>query len=575
MRVLESALESQIATGRQLLVELSDTLRSFGAAEEDQQTLAASSRQLDDFFLLVVVGEFNAGKSALINALLGEMLLEEGVTPTTGRITLIRHGDQVDRGIDPGGTAFVAAPLGLLKAVHIVDTPGTNAIIREHERLTTDFVPRSDLVLFLTSADRPFTETERALLGVLRQWGKKVVVVVNKIDILTTPADRERVLVFVRDAAREELGSEPTVIPVSGRLAMRAKRGEPALWTASGFDQLEEFIERTLEPQTKFRLKMANPLGVGRSLANRYMKVADERLALLAGDVELLGSLERQMAAFRDDIQRGFSLRMGSIEAVLTAMESRGNRYFDDTLRIGRVVDLLNRARMQKEFTDVVVADAPLQIERRVNELIDWLVDQEFREWQAVTGALTGRMRQSEQVVLGSPDIGSFHSDRAGLMDSVGREAQRAVETYDKQREASLIADQARVAVAAAAAAGGAALGLGTLVTVAASTMAADVTGILLASALLGVGFLIIPARRRTAKRVLEERVTSLATRLTAALRTEFDQAQARTAAKLAEAVAPYSRFVRTEETRWRALRGSLADLSGRAEALAARVGTP
>ncbi len=575
MRVLDSALESQMATGRDLLVKLSDTLRTFGAADEDQRTLATSSRQLDDFFLLVVVGEFNAGKSALINALLGDVLLEEGVTPTTARITLIKHGEHVERGTDPGGTAFVAAPLELLKAVHIVDTPGTNAIIREHERLTTDFVPRSDLVLFLTSADRPFTETERALLGVLRQWGKKVVVLVNKIDILTSPADRERVLVFVRDAARQELGSDPTVIPVSGRLAMRAKRGEPALWGASGFDQLEAFIERTLDSETKFRLKMANPLGVGRALAHRYQKVADERLALLAGDVELLGSLERQVAAFRDDVLRGFSLRMESIEAVLTAMEARGNRYFDDTLRIGRVVDLLNRARMQKEFTEVVVADAPLQIERRVNDLIDWLVDQEFREWQSVTGALTGRMRQSEQVVLGSPDTGSFHSDRTRLMESVGREAQRAVETYDKQREASLIADQARVSVAAAAAAGGAALGLGTLVTVAASTMAADVTGILLASALLGVGFLIIPARRRTAKRVLAERVASLAARLSTALRTEFEQAQARTAARLAEAVAPYGRFVRTEETHWRDLRSALADLSNRVDALAAQVGAP
>ena len=142
--------------------------------------------------------------------------------------------------------------------------------------------------------------------------------------------------------------------------------------------------------------------------------------------------------------------------------------------------------------------------------MIDWLVDQDFRQWQAVTNKLSERHRQHASRMLGAPDVGTFHNDRSRLIDSVGREAQRVVDTYDKRREAELIADQARVAVAAAAAAGGAAVGLGTLVTVAASTVAADVTGILLASVVLGVGFLIIPARRRRAKATLADKLAAL-----------------------------------------------------------------
>jgi ribosome biogenesis GTPase A len=98
-------------------------------------------RQLDAPFLLVIVGEFNAGKSAFINALLGQVLLPEGVTPTTTQIQLLRYGETLTRGIDPDGLQVVTAPVELLRDVHIVDTPGTNAIIRDHERLTTDFVP--------------------------------------------------------------------------------------------------------------------------------------------------------------------------------------------------------------------------------------------------------------------------------------------------------------------------------------------------------------------------------------------------------------------------------------------------
>src|SRR6478736_36667 len=89
--------------------------------------------------------------------------MEEGVTPTTARVTPVRYED-----------------------INIVDTPGTNAVIREHEQVTSEFVPRADLVLFVTSADRPFTETERAFLEQIRDWGKKVVVVINKVDILST-----------------------------------------------------------------------------------------------------------------------------------------------------------------------------------------------------------------------------------------------------------------------------------------------------------------------------------------------------------------------------------------------------
>ncbi len=69
-----------------------------------QERLAQSIRQLDELFLLVVVGEFNAGKSAFINALLGERLLDEGVTPTTTRIHLIRYGEQKRRTIGDAGS---------------------------------------------------------------------------------------------------------------------------------------------------------------------------------------------------------------------------------------------------------------------------------------------------------------------------------------------------------------------------------------------------------------------------------------------------------------------------------------
>ena len=569
--ILNPALQRQLNDSRALLGDIRDSLVRFGATPADQAVLAQSIAQLDEFFLLVVVGEFNSGKSAFINALLGSPVLTEGVTPTTAEVHVIRYGETVQSELAETGVRVVTAPADLLRDIHIVDTPGPNAILREHERLTAEFVPRSDLVLFVTSAERPFTETERAFLQTIREWGKKILLVVNKIDIFERREDLDQVLTFVRDSARQQLGIVPETFGVSARLAMKAKQGQPALWQASGFEPLERFIRDTLDEGSRFRLKLNNPLGVAQALASRYATIAEERLVVLRDDVSLLESIESELGVHRDDMARGFELRMAAVEKVLVEMEARGHAFFEDTLRLGRVMDLFNRARVQKEFEDRVVADAPRTIERRVAELVDWLVDQDFRQWQAVTARLADRSRQRD-ALLGAPDVGSFHSERAHLIESIGREAHRVVETYDHRREAETIAEHARVAVTTAAAAGGAAVGLGTLVSVAASTAAADITGILMASLVAALGFLIIPARRRKAKAEMKEKMTTLREHLARALRTEFEQAQARGSERLEKAVEPYRRFVRSEESRWVDAARTLGALGGRAAAFRDRL---
>src|SRR4029450_12005700 len=122
--------------------------------------------------------------------------------------------------------------------------------------------------------------------------------------------------------------------------------------------------------------------------------------------------IERQIAAYRTDLARGFEARMSAVENVLLDMERRGHQYFEDTLRIGRVMDLLNRSRVQKEFEDRVVGNASQEIERRVSELIDWLIDQDFREWQAITAKLTERQRKHKPRMLCAPKLGQLHSQR-------------------------------------------------------------------------------------------------------------------------------------------------------------------
>src|SRR5438067_8372107 len=196
--ILTDAQAKLLREEKEALADVRVALANLDTPREALNTLQDAILQLDELFLLVVVGEFNAGKSALVNALLGARVLAEGVTPTTTRVTLVKWGEQVRESIVDEDFATFTHPLPLLRELNIVDTPGTNAVIRHHERLTDEFVPRSDLVLFVTSADRPLTESERQFLERIRAWGKKVAVVINKVDILDTEAARQEVRDFVR-----------------------------------------------------------------------------------------------------------------------------------------------------------------------------------------------------------------------------------------------------------------------------------------------------------------------------------------------------------------------------------------
>src|SRR4030065_2494934 len=226
MRILDEKQENLLTNERKLMNDLRVALVQCGAAPEDHETLAHSIRQLDELFLLVVVGEFNSGKSAFINALLGQKLLKEGVTPTTTQINVLKFGETQERRVENENLHILTAPAELLAELNIVDTPGTNAIIRQHEAITQQFVPRSDLVLFVTSADRPFTESERAFLERIRDWGKKVLIVLNKIDLFQSREEMDQVVAFISENARALLGITPDIFPVSARLALRSKLGE-------------------------------------------------------------------------------------------------------------------------------------------------------------------------------------------------------------------------------------------------------------------------------------------------------------------------------------------------------------
>ena len=560
---------------KEALAEIWLALSEIDVPRDGLTSLQTSILQLDELFLVVVVGEFNAGKSALVNALLGSQILPEGATPTTSKVTLVKWGEQAAEQVVDEGFGILTYPLPLLKELNIVDTPGTNAVIRRHERLTDEFVPRSDLVLFVTSADRPMTESERLFLERILAWGKKVVFVLNKADIFEDDTALQEVRDFVLKHATAVLGDPPEFFPVSARMAQRAQN-EPdpeqsrRMRASSRLDELERYITTTLDDATRLELKLTNPLGAAENLVAQAQSAVRDESQELQEDIQTTASLESVIADYANELRSELEPRLASIENILHRFEQRGLDFFDTTLRLTNIASLARGPQVRANFEKEVLADVPQQIDDQVQRLIDWLVQKDQHQWQQVMAYLQRRQAHYHDHIVGEHG-GPSEAGRRELIDTVGKTAQAIVESYDRNLEASELAKSVENAVAQTALLEAGAVGLGALVTIAVVSSTIDVTGLLAAGSMAILGFLVIPYKRKQAKERFKEKMTTLRTKLLGAMSTQFRGESESAIARLRDGVAPYTRFIKAERQRIEETASILSEQQQRISGLKAR----
>ncbi|MCL4393864.1 MAG: dynamin family protein [Chloroflexi bacterium] len=563
--ILTPAQSDLLRDEKAYLSDLVATLTAFKKPLEELSDLRQALLQLDELFLIVVAGEFNAGKSALINALIGQRVLPEGVTPTTTRITLVKHGDSVRESVGDAGIAVLAFPLDLLRELNFVDTPGTNAVIREHEELTRQYVPRSDLVLFVTSADRPFTESERQFVENIREWGKKIVFVVNKRDLLGTEADLHEVTAFVAEHAAALLGAPPEIFPVSAR---RAQEGDEV---ASGMRELRTYVQSWLDESARLRVKFASPLGVAdRILRQEQGRAAHER-DQLAADTAMVATVEREMSTYETELRGELQARLAEVDNVLLRLQTRGMDFFDQKFRLMNLPDLTRGDRFRALFESQVLTGVSDEIDHLVQSTVNWLVEKDLRHWQQISSFMLKRRTALEDELVGQVST-DFDLRRQALLDSVSQSSQSVVATYDAEEESRQLGSAVESSVAQTALVEAGAVGLGTAVTILVGSSAVDVTGVLFAGVIAIVGFFIIPYKRQQAKTRFRDKIQAVRDNLVRVLTAQFNAETERTLNRLKEGVAPYFRFVRGEKERLDSVERALADAADRLSRLQARV---
>ena len=115
-------------------------------------------------------------KSSFINALLQSDICKTAADPCTDMIQQIVYSEKRFEQPINQYLRKIGLPNEILKTLSVVDTPGTNTVVDNHQEITQEFIPNSDLIFFVFFAKNPYTRSAWELLDYVNtEWRKKVV----------------------------------------------------------------------------------------------------------------------------------------------------------------------------------------------------------------------------------------------------------------------------------------------------------------------------------------------------------------------------------------------------------------
>ncbi|GAA5222182.1 dynamin family protein [Membranihabitans marinus] len=231
-------------------------------------------------FLFVIVGEVKAGKSSFVNALLDSKTEICGVAPDpkTDTIQQIKYGEKMEEIVINPYLKQIYHPAEILKEISIVDTPGTNTIVDNHQEITERFVPISDLVVFVFEAKNPYRRSAWAFLDFINEeWKKKVIFILQQKDIMTE-ADLKINIEGVIKQAKEKNVEDPKVFAVSALQEINDKKEE------SGFIPLRTYINDNITGDQVLILKIENLITLISTLNNKINTGLEARKAQYEND---------------------------------------------------------------------------------------------------------------------------------------------------------------------------------------------------------------------------------------------------------------------------------------------------
>ncbi|MDE1888939.1 MAG: dynamin family protein [Planctomycetota bacterium] len=486
--------------------------------------------QLEEPFYLLVAGEYNSGKSSFINAMCGERVLPEGPTPTTNRITLLMHGDKVE--IKEVGDHLCQAtyPMEALKDVTLVDTPGTNSIIIEHSALTESFVHRAELVLFVTSADHPFTESERQFLQFLKgKWGRKVLFILNKIDLKTTEELNE-ILIFLEKNCYRLLGFEPKILSVSAKEAYKAKvEGSQELLEKSRIAEVEAFIFEKLDLDTKIDFKLVSPLKYLFNVFTDIQQNLSEKVNKCNTDIKSIERFETRLKNKKQDMREYTVKYKDEIKLVFSRLKEKLDNFLNSYVTIKSVIlSKVGREKIEERFKREVygLLNPQTDLDRIIDDVVDYVARNNRSLWDLARDHIekeVGYDRRVGSILDGHAE--RHYDDRRHDIEVALKSRSKEFRELDIERESERLNSSVQGGFISFLVTETFAIGIGVGITMMFSFIVPPPVIIGISVALAAVGLAIFPQKRKTFRNEFIKRTDAICERFVEFMKFEIDKA--------------------------------------------------
>ncbi|MGH8101595.1 MAG: dynamin family protein [Chthoniobacterales bacterium] len=486
---LQSRTDLETALGG--LLKLAAELRRPSASLDTIQGLLSDIREP---LLIVAVGEVKSGKSSLLNAIFGEEFAKVDVLPATDRVCIFRYGDS-EKTVEVSPQLIERyLPIPFLRDFNVVDTPGTNTMVAEHQRITESFIPRADLILFVFSVVNPWTQSAWDLLGfVQKKWLKNVVFVLQQVD-LRAPSEVVVIRRHLEETAIQRLGFAPPIFAVAARNALLALKGFSA--DQGEFGPLRDQINLIVTGPGERALKFRSAAQAAQVMIEEIATELRTALEVIALDETRLTRAEKFLEARKEQTLQQMGGLLAGIERACRQGAAQGMKLLEEKLSFWRTWKIMwARQRWQDEFQHEIERKLRQVVERQAEDAVHSLETDLRSLWPQMHDLIDQQLHGElqEKIPRALPD---FVGQRRELFQSIQlalseRVSAKSVEEKLAQlfRETSTI-----LRVPAGVAAAG---GIATLIAALVSASVADVTGILAASAAVIGSIMAVIQRRR------------------------------------------------------------------------------
>lgn len=387
-------------------------------------------------FSIVVVGEFSAGKSTLLNALMGQRILPSFTNETTATVNFLRHKDraingEVGRVYYRDGEEEELRDLSLATineyvstkgdevankvehldlyldsqfledGVTLVDSPGLNGVADGHREITEQQILKSNASIFLFNSDHPGSKTDFEFLYDLQKKVKTIIFVLNKIDNIKEEEGEtvESVIESLKSNYRKQfpdIKTVPEIWPVAAFKALEA-RTVPEKAGQEEISRLKPFEERLLKFLTcgeKAHQQLISPVERVISVLNETKSNYEEDLKLLAGKQdteeleskisevqEIVGNLSNKIKKSKNNVSNAVSNSSKEIieelEAQISKLQDRKLEEIDQFEDLDELLEYLDK--FEKEFLHKVKSIA-MEGEENLKEKIKTVVNMNYVE---------------------------------------------------------------------------------------------------------------------------------------------------------------------------------------------------